>query len=108
MHTRSSPLDAASTRSIWHFYFNKYKFYLPGFTFLVPAHPGSPGHSSGGHETVVVVVVVSISKLLHQTQRQNYFIDRHTNENTINIKLQKQVSANASGSRVAITSDRPC
>jgi len=22
-------------------------FYLPGFTFLVPAHPGSPGHSPG-------------------------------------------------------------
>jgi len=33
-------------------------FYLPGFTFLVPAHPGSPGQSQGGHKTVVVVVVV--------------------------------------------------
>ena len=22
-------------------------FYLPGFTFLLPAHPGSPGHSPG-------------------------------------------------------------
>jgi len=22
-------------------------FYLSGFTFLVPAHPGSPGHSPG-------------------------------------------------------------
>jgi len=36
-------------------------FYLPGLTFLVPAHPGSPGHSPGGHKTVVVVVVVPIS-----------------------------------------------
>jgi len=31
---------------------------LPGFTFLIPAHPGSSGHSPGGHKTVVVVVVV--------------------------------------------------
>jgi len=35
-------------------------FYLPGFTFLVPTHPGSPGHSPGGRETVVVVVVVVV------------------------------------------------
>jgi len=27
-----------------------------GFTFLVPAHLGSPRHSPGGRETVVVVV----------------------------------------------------
>jgi len=33
-------------------------FYLPGFTFLAPAHLGSPRHSPGGHKTVVVVVVV--------------------------------------------------
>jgi len=26
-------------------------------TFLVPAHPGSPGHSPGGLKTIVVVVV---------------------------------------------------
>jgi len=32
-----------------------------GFTFLVPAHPGSPGHSSGGRKMVVVVVIVVIS-----------------------------------------------
>ena len=30
--------------------------YLPGFTFLLPAHPGSPGHSPGGCKKVVVVV----------------------------------------------------
>jgi len=24
--------------------------YLPGFTFLVPAHPRSPGHSPGDHK----------------------------------------------------------
>jgi len=31
-----------------------------GFIFLVPAHPGSPRHSQGGHKTVVVVVVVVV------------------------------------------------
>ena len=34
-------------------------FYLPGFTFLVPAHPGRPGHSPGDRKTVVVIVVVA-------------------------------------------------
>jgi len=29
-----------------------------GFTFLVPAHPGSPGQNPESRETVVVVVVV--------------------------------------------------
>ena len=37
-------------------------FALPGFTFLVPAHPGSPGQSPGGHKMVVVVVVVVVAK----------------------------------------------
>ena len=35
------------------------------FTFLVPAHPGSPGQNPESHKTavvVVVVVVVTISK----------------------------------------------
>jgi len=36
-------------------------FYLPGFTFLVLAHPGSPGQSPGGCKTVVVVVVVVVA-----------------------------------------------
>jgi len=31
------------------------------FTFLVPAHPGSPGQSPGGHKMVVVVVVVVVT-----------------------------------------------
>jgi len=31
-------------------------FYFPGFTFLVPTHPGSPGQSLGGRKTVAVVV----------------------------------------------------
>ena len=35
-------------------------FYLPGFTFLVPAHPASPGQSPGDRKTVVVVVVVVV------------------------------------------------
>ena len=34
--------------------------WFPGYVFLVLAHPGSPGHSPGGHKTVVVVVVVVI------------------------------------------------
>ena len=32
-------------------------FYLPGFTFLVLAHPGSPGQNPKGHKTVVYVCV---------------------------------------------------
>jgi len=35
-----------------------------GFTFLVPAHPGSPGHGLGGRKTVVVVVVVVLVVLV--------------------------------------------
>jgi len=34
--------------------------YVPGFTFLVPAVPGSPGQSPGGHKMVVIVVVVVV------------------------------------------------
>jgi len=30
---------------------------LPGFTFLVPAHPGSPRQSPGDRKMVLVVVV---------------------------------------------------
>jgi len=36
-------------------------FYFPGFTFLVPAHPGSPRQSPGGRKTVVIVVVVVVA-----------------------------------------------
>jgi len=32
----------------------KVQVYLPGFTFLVPAHPGSPRQNPEGHKTVVV------------------------------------------------------
>jgi len=35
-------------------------FYLPGLTFLVPAHPGSPGHSPGGRKRVVEAVVLNL------------------------------------------------
>jgi len=35
-------------------------FYSPGFTFLVPAHLGSPRHSPGDRKMVVVVVVVVV------------------------------------------------
>jgi len=44
------PLSLAPVNADW--------FYLPGFTFLVPAHPGSPGESPGGRKTILVVVVV--------------------------------------------------
>jgi len=33
-------------------------FHLPGFTFLVLAHPGSPGHNPKSQKMVVVVAVV--------------------------------------------------
>jgi len=33
-------------------------FYIPGFTFLVLAHTGSPRQNPVSHKTVVVVVVV--------------------------------------------------
>ena len=36
-------------------------FYLPAFTFLVPSHPSSPGHSWGGRKMDVVVVSSSSS-----------------------------------------------
>ena len=36
-------------------------FYLSGFIFLVPDHPGSPRQSPGGRTTVVIVVVVMSS-----------------------------------------------
>jgi len=38
--------------------------YLPGFTFLVLAHPGSARQSPGGHKTVVVVVVVVVVAIM--------------------------------------------
>ena len=42
-------------------------FYLPGFTFLVPTHPGSPGHSPGSHKMVVVVVVGKLCSFVTTT-----------------------------------------
>jgi len=36
-------------------------FYLPGFTFLVPPHPGSPGQNPESHKMVVVVVCASLT-----------------------------------------------
>ena len=47
------PLPSLSLASV-----NPDWFYFPGFTFLILAHPGSPGHSPGGRKMVVVVVVV--------------------------------------------------
>jgi len=39
---------------------NPDRFYLPGFTFLVPADRGSCRRSPAGRKTVVVVVVVVV------------------------------------------------
>jgi len=40
---------------------SKSRLVLPScFTFLVPAHPGSPRQSLGGRKTVVVVAVVQL------------------------------------------------
>ena len=38
--------------------------YLPTYTFLVPAHPGSPGQNSKGRKVVVIVVVIVSSRLM--------------------------------------------
>ena len=43
---------------------NPDRFYLPGFTFMVLAHPGSPGQNLESHKTVVVVVVNVIADLV--------------------------------------------
>jgi len=39
-------------------------FYLPSFTVLVPAHPGSPGQNPGGCKMVVVVAVVVVVRIM--------------------------------------------
>jgi len=50
------PVDATATHSLapvnpdWY-------VYLPGFIFLVPAHPSCPGQNPEGRKMVVVVVV---------------------------------------------------
>jgi len=38
-------------------------FYLPGFTFLVLVHPGSPGHNTGGRKIVVKSGCLWITKI---------------------------------------------
>jgi len=60
---------------IFNIIFTYLLFYPPSFTFLVPAHPGSPGHSVGGRKNgtvkmvvVVVVVVVVVTSLLLSNQ----------------------------------------
>jgi len=44
-----------------------------GFTFLVPAHPGSPRKSPGSHKTVAVVVVVVVTSVLKLFNKSNWF-----------------------------------
>jgi len=48
------PADATATHSLVPV--NPDWFYLPGFTFLVPAHPGSSGQSPLGRKMAVVVL----------------------------------------------------
>ena len=63
--------------------------YLPGFTFLVPAHPGSTGQNPESRKTVVVVIVVVLLKekisksfvCLRKTAR-DYFDATASNWNT--------------------------
>jgi len=52
------PADATATH---YLSFQSDWFYLPGFTFLHPAHPGSSGHSLEGYKMVVVVAVAVVS-----------------------------------------------
>jgi len=42
-------------------------FYLPCFTFLMPADLDSPGQNREGHKTVVVPVVITMINLLFIT-----------------------------------------
>ena len=41
-------------------------FYVPGFTFLVSAHPGSPGHSPGGHKTVAAAAAAAVIAVVYR------------------------------------------
>jgi len=45
-------------------------FYLPGFTFLVPAHPGSPGQNPESRKTVVVVVTAPQKTTWHKEMKE--------------------------------------
>jgi len=47
-------------------------FYLPGFTFLVPAHPGNPRQSPGGCKTVIVVVFVTAERTVNKKKIIGY------------------------------------
>jgi len=52
-------------------------FYLPGFTFLVPAYPGSPRQNPEIRKTVVVVVVVVfVCLFVRYTTCKNNWTDR--------------------------------
>jgi len=54
-------------------------FHLAGFTFLVPAHLGSPGQNQRGHKTVVCVVCVSV---LYQCLFTVLKYEKHSNNFT--------------------------
>jgi len=49
-------------------------FYLPGYTFLVPVHPGSPGRSPGGCKTVVVVVVIVVVVVVVVVEKRTWLV----------------------------------
>jgi len=46
-------------------------FYLPGFTFLVPSHPGGPGQSSRGPQNGCVCVCVCVCGNMHNLMTKN-------------------------------------
>ena len=42
-------------------------FYLPGLTFLVPAHPGSPSQSPGGRKTAAAAAAAAVAAVDSRT-----------------------------------------
>jgi len=62
--------------------------YLSGFTFLVPAHPGSPGQDSESNNTIVIVVVVVEIVLVHCMHKHSVA----TNDLYINNNFSAMVS----------------
>ena len=50
-------------------------FYLPGFTFLVPAHPGSLDKIQEGHKMVVCVILSVTSSMISRFFMQSSLLD---------------------------------
>jgi len=58
--------------------------FFPVFTFLAPAHPGSPRHSPGGRKMVVVVEVVAVVVVVLNVVNSCFFL----NLNEAGLQLQ--------------------